>query len=217
ENPFVSKSVDQAKPLQTFYDPPKGIVLFQSCAKGELSYEDGEIKQGFFTHYLVEGLEGKAKDKNGNVTLFSLASYVTDKTQRRALEQFQAKQRPYLKGETADFVLFGDEEPIQLIQVDAPRKEMIEALKMESYATYALKNKKEGYEKDITKTRELLNNSKLPQDFRELSLQIFDGLLKENPGMEFVEKFQKREELLKKKYGINYMEEMMKAAEELQK
>ncbi len=108
ENPFASRSVAGASALQTLADPPKGIMLLQSCAKGELSYEDPNLKRGVFTHHLVEGLQGKAADKEGKVTLLGLATYTIEKTQRWTLNQFRAKQRPYLKGEITDFTLAED-------------------------------------------------------------------------------------------------------------
>ena len=104
-NPFRSKDVAGAKSLGTLDDVPEGMLLLQSCKKGELSYEDEDLKQGVFTHYLVEGLRGEAANKKGEVTLLGLASYTIEQTQRHALDQFRARQQPYLKGEITDFVL----------------------------------------------------------------------------------------------------------------
>ena len=105
ENPFRTRNVAGARSLDTLADPPKGVMLLQSCANGEMSYEDTDLQRGVFTHYLVEGLRGEAANKKGEVTLLSLTSYVIDETQRHALDQFRARQQPYLKGEITDFVL----------------------------------------------------------------------------------------------------------------
>ncbi|HBT76283.1 MAG TPA: hypothetical protein DEB39_05005 [Planctomycetaceae bacterium] len=105
-NPFRSKNLGHgASVLQTIQNPPQGVMLLQSCARDEKSYEDDELRQGVFTHFLVEGLQGKAADKDGKVTFFGLFKYASEETQRRTLNQFRKIQRPYFQGEGADFVL----------------------------------------------------------------------------------------------------------------
>ena len=105
DNPFGTRSVAGASALQSLTDPPEGVMLLQSCKKGERSYEDQSLKRGVFTHYLVKGLQGEAADEEGKITLLNLVSYSIIKTQRHTLDQFRAKQQPYLRGETTDFVL----------------------------------------------------------------------------------------------------------------
>jgi len=105
-DPFRGKAAFGAKTLDTLDNPPKGALLFQSSAKGEISLEDDEFKQGIFSHYIVEGLSGKATDKEGRVTLLSLSAYVIDKTRRRAYDLETRRQVPYLKGEITDFELY---------------------------------------------------------------------------------------------------------------
>lgn len=105
EDPFRGRHAGGAKMVDTLDNPPKGCVLLQSCAKGELSLEDDQFKHGIFTYYFIEGLSGKAADKEGRITLLGLMSYAGDKTRRRAYEIERSLQRPYLKGETTDFVI----------------------------------------------------------------------------------------------------------------
>jgi uncharacterized caspase-like protein len=52
----------------------KGIAVLSSCQRKQRSYALNE--QSIFTKYLLEGLEHKATDRQGNVTIYSLAEYV---------------------------------------------------------------------------------------------------------------------------------------------
>ena len=105
DDPFRGRAAFGAKTIDTLDNPPKGALLLQSCAKGEMSLEDDEFKQGIFSYYVAEGLSGKAADKEGRVTLLGLSEYVIDKTRRRAYELETRRQVPYLKGEITNFVL----------------------------------------------------------------------------------------------------------------
>jgi len=91
--------------LDTIDKPPQGFALLQSCAKGEISLEDPKLRRGIFSHYVVEGLAGKAADEEGHVTLLGLAKYVNNETRDRAFDLKKVRQRPYIKGELTDFVL----------------------------------------------------------------------------------------------------------------
>ena len=53
----------------------------------------------------MEGLQGKAANKEGAVTLLGLVSYTIDNTRRRVLDQYRQRQVPYLRGDMTDFVL----------------------------------------------------------------------------------------------------------------
>lgn len=67
--------------LQDLQQASKGNVIFTSAEKNQLSRE-GERwggGHGVFTHYLLEGLRGKAdRDQNGIVTLGELLEYVRE-------------------------------------------------------------------------------------------------------------------------------------------
>jgi hypothetical protein len=103
-DPLMGRSVLNARSLQTLDDPPKGFMLLQSCSNGEESFEDDNLKHGVFTYSFIEGLRGEAADDDGNVTLFGLATHTIQKTARRA-HALNSSQKPYMRGETTDFVL----------------------------------------------------------------------------------------------------------------
>ena len=57
---------------------PDGLILLNSCSEGEFSQEDEQFGHGVFTHFLLEGLQGKAdENKNGKVTLGELTSFAS--------------------------------------------------------------------------------------------------------------------------------------------
>lgn len=53
----------------------KNIFTRLTCRQNEVSYKWDEVKQGLFTHYLLEGLKRKAVEKCGCITIFNLAKY----------------------------------------------------------------------------------------------------------------------------------------------
>lgn len=82
-------------------DPPivrSSATLF-ACSQGQRSFEWNDKKNGFFTHFLVEGLKGQAGTAEGRVSLASLVSYlqrsVPDAAQRWALNN----QIPWMRYE----------------------------------------------------------------------------------------------------------------------
>jgi len=57
------------------------FALLASCKPNHVSWESDDLKHGVFTHFLVKGLLGEAKDKEGgNVTILGLAHYAYQKT-----------------------------------------------------------------------------------------------------------------------------------------
>lgn len=76
-------------------------LTFFSCNVGQRSYEWTEQGMGFFTYYLVKGLNGDAADERGNVTLASLRKYLADGVST-ALQRERGKsmaQTPFVRGE----------------------------------------------------------------------------------------------------------------------
>ena len=53
-----------------------GWATIASCSSGESSFESSDFKQGVFSHYLCNGLEGSAANDHGIVTLGELLKYV---------------------------------------------------------------------------------------------------------------------------------------------
>ena len=105
-NPFSrGAEIPGSRGIQNLDDPPRGTAVMLSCAPGELSGEDKELKHGLFTYSFVEGLKGAADaDSDGALTLYELAKYTKKMTEIRA-EKRHHKQHPYLKGENCDFII----------------------------------------------------------------------------------------------------------------
>jgi hypothetical protein len=73
----------------------KGRVIMTASGANEVSAESDSLKQGVFTHYLVEGLEGKADaDKDGVVTVDEAYQYVSEAVPRATGQE----QHPVKKG-----------------------------------------------------------------------------------------------------------------------
>lgn len=86
-----------------------------SCRAGERAFEHEKLGHGVFFYLVLEGLKGKAKDADGEITFASLASYVSRRVSRDVAELVGggAKQSPNLK---ADY----SAEPILLATTDTP-------------------------------------------------------------------------------------------------
>jgi|GEM_PF-5376031 len=98
------RSVRGAKGIEKLPEPPRGIALLSSCDEGEYSFEDKNLEHGVFTHFLIEGIRGKA-DTNGDglISLLELTSYVCEETPLHTMKKFSAAQTPYLTGKTTAY------------------------------------------------------------------------------------------------------------------
>jgi hypothetical protein len=73
----------------------KGRVIITASGANEVSAEYDNIKQGVFTHYLVEGLKGKADtDKDGAITVDEVYQFVSEAVPRATNQE----QHPVKKG-----------------------------------------------------------------------------------------------------------------------
>lgn len=79
----------------------KGFVTLFSCDAGQRSAEHDKAPNGVYTHYLIEGLAGKA-DRNGDkkVDVAEAHDYAHDRTQTWGIQHAQP-QEPILRGEFA--------------------------------------------------------------------------------------------------------------------
>ncbi len=78
---------------------PDGLIVLQSCSEGEEANEDPTLGHGVFTHFLLEGLKGKAdRDRNGHVTLGELMLFSNRETKLHVHDKFGAIQRPKVSG-----------------------------------------------------------------------------------------------------------------------
>ncbi len=83
------------KYYQSFEATNGGLAFFTSSKGEEISLEDGGLRQGIFTHFLIRGLNGEA-DTNGNkiVTIEELSAFVS-----KEVRIYTAKvQTPILTG-----------------------------------------------------------------------------------------------------------------------
>jgi Caspase domain len=93
-----------------------GNVAFLACSARQESLEDKKSKQGYFTHYLIEGLRGPADQEqkgsagfnNGIVTMGELKSYLINKVQQAT----QYKQIPTVEGQ------YDDDFPLSIVRSD---------------------------------------------------------------------------------------------------
>jgi len=81
--------------------PPQGAAALFSCRAGERAFEHESLKHGVFFHHVLEGLKGKAKDGDGEVTFAGLAAYVSRRVSREVpgLIGGDARQSPNLKAD----------------------------------------------------------------------------------------------------------------------
>jgi len=76
----------------------EGRLVVTACDVNELSIETSAMGHGLFTHYLMEGLKGRAdKDQDGLVTIHELYDYVYDHVSQHA-RKLGGSMRPILKG-----------------------------------------------------------------------------------------------------------------------
>ena len=127
-----------AKAFQVIPAPPQGIALFQSCDKGEKSYEeDRDGGNGYFTKNLVTALSGEADtNHDGKLTLLEVCAWTTSQTQADVAKAENKIQRPYLNLSAADFTLSED------MNVPKAKKLVEEARKAVEDENYELAIKK---------------------------------------------------------------------------
>jgi len=77
----------------------RGRLVITASGPNEVALEPADLGHGLFTHYLLEGLSGKA-DRNGDgiVTVSELYPYVEDQVERKS-RAAGGRQRPVMKGE----------------------------------------------------------------------------------------------------------------------
>ena len=78
--------------------PPEGILVLSSCGAGQVSMEDKDLGHGVFMHFVLEGLQGKAGNALGSVTLAGLYDYASLQTKKYVMRTFNNYQSPALEG-----------------------------------------------------------------------------------------------------------------------
>lgn len=104
-------------------DDSVNIAVMMSCGKDETSLELGNLKQGVFTYYLIEGLGGAAYNaEKGSkyITIGELFNYVYKNVTAKAKE-YHGKQTPVLFGKFDKRLIIAN------VDVEAYQKSIIEA------------------------------------------------------------------------------------------
>jgi hypothetical protein len=101
-----------ARPLVTKVDTAAGaagkLVVLTAAGGEEITGTDGTQGHGLFTYYLLKGLGGEAKDKQGKVTVKGLYDYLKPNVQDAARRQ-NRDQTPELIGSQAEQVVLRSE------------------------------------------------------------------------------------------------------------
>ncbi|MCA9030591.1 MAG: caspase family protein [Planctomycetaceae bacterium] len=104
--PGVFRSGLASSTLPKLPPPPGGMAAFFSCKANQRAVEDPDLEHGVFTHFLVEGLNGKADQPvldgqgDGVVTLSELTTFVANNTYAYVFKKYQGlKQSPDIRGE----------------------------------------------------------------------------------------------------------------------
>lgn len=84
----------------TFAD--NGIIGFYSSTASQTSAEFSSDGNGLFTKALIEGLKGKAKNRDGEITTFGLQKYISDVVNQKT----GGKQSPIVENKLGDLVLY---------------------------------------------------------------------------------------------------------------
>jgi uncharacterized caspase-like protein len=78
---------------------PEASATFYACKVGQRSFEWPAQAGGFFTHFLIRGLQGDAASANGEVTLNSLESYLAKQVPDATLKELNVRQQPWVARE----------------------------------------------------------------------------------------------------------------------
>lgn len=82
----------------------EGRVIIASCRPDEVSWELPDMRNGLFTHYLLEGLRGAAAEATGEVSILTLFQY-TARGMKTHGQQIGVTQTPWIRAATEDFVV----------------------------------------------------------------------------------------------------------------
>ncbi len=77
----------------------QGRVIIGSCKADEVSWELSHMRNGLFTHYLLEGLRGSAAREDGSVPIMRLIDYVSEKVPQHR------SQHPFIKSAAENFIV----------------------------------------------------------------------------------------------------------------
>jgi hypothetical protein len=96
-SPFIKHGFSES--TYTNFSEGEGRVIFSSCKADEVSWELPGMRNGLFTHYLLEGLRGGASRLDGAIPIMRLCDYVSDKVPQHR------DQHPYVKLNAENFIV----------------------------------------------------------------------------------------------------------------
>jgi uncharacterized caspase-like protein len=89
--------------IDSGFQAPSGVGVLFSCSPGQFSFEAEKLKDGVFFYHVLEGLWGKAKEDDGEVTWDGLRAYVKRQVARKVPDLYEgAKQVPHSVENLAD-------------------------------------------------------------------------------------------------------------------
>ncbi|MFO1004653.1 MAG: SUMF1/EgtB/PvdO family nonheme iron enzyme [Planctomycetaceae bacterium] len=104
--PGVFRNALASATLPKLPPPPGGVAALFSCKPNQMAVEDKDLGQGVFTHFLIEGLQGKAdlplanQSADGVITFSELTTYVATNTYAYVQQKHNGlKQSPEMRGE----------------------------------------------------------------------------------------------------------------------
>ncbi|TBR17161.1 hypothetical protein EPO15_17565 [bacterium] len=85
--------------------PPAAVTVLAAAAGDQITATLEESGHGLFTHYLLKGLDGAAKDGKGRVTASGLYDYLAPKVQDEARRQNREQTPALRRADGSDFLL----------------------------------------------------------------------------------------------------------------
>jgi hypothetical protein len=92
----------QKSTTENFALSDPGIIGFYSSTETQKSNESEEWENGIFTQALIAGLQGKAVDSQGNITIDELERYIREHVRKAT----NGKQMPIFENKQGNFILF---------------------------------------------------------------------------------------------------------------
>jgi hypothetical protein len=114
-----------------------GWASFSSCSSGEVAHESGEFNHGVFTYYLCEGLSGKAKNHQGDITIEGLVDYVKTSVGNWCDRQ-TLRQIPHFQSDLSGSLVLGTSLPApaeEATPLDSPFSELVTGLEQHLSST----------------------------------------------------------------------------------
>lgn len=122
-----AKSAGVTRSIEKFQEA-EGFSILLSTAPGSLSYEDPALQHGVFTHFLLEGMRGKAAGPDRFVTFLDLKKYVEDRVVSHT-SSLDPIQKPMSLGENRGEFLIATAPALK--EEEKPKLELAKAMSSE--------------------------------------------------------------------------------------